>query len=154
MKAINLEYSHSYFSAHQDFINNKPDHGFSFQSVDQLKDVRFSTHLLTVQLFPRTCSNVFSWTQFLLEDDEDADVSECEQCVQLVKAMLTIDGADRITPKDILSHSFISRTSPPASPTTGSRGDDSQVDQLFSTGPLGEEVKTLKERDDGDVKIH
>lgn len=75
--------------------------------------------------------------------------------MQLVKAMLTIDGAERISPKEILSHSFIKRTSRQVSPTTGSWGDDvDQVDRLLSNGPLGEEVKTLNERDDGDVKIH
>ncbi|XP_075893723.1 homeodomain-interacting protein kinase 2-like isoform X2 [Nelusetta ayraudi] len=106
----------------KEFFNNKPSHGFSFQSVDQLKD-------------------------FLLEDDEDADVSECEQCVQLVKAMLTMDGAERISPKEILSHSFIIGTPRQESPTAASRGDDdSQVDRPS--------VKTLKESDDGDVKTH
>lgn len=63
--------------------------------------------------------------------------------------MLTLGGAERISPEEILSHSFINRTPRQLFPTAGSRGDDSQVDRL----PLGDEVKTANEKDDGDVKI-
>lgn len=141
--------------AHQEFLNHKPNHGFSFQSVDQLKDVRVDlaspAHRTAFYLIRP--DERFSF-QFLLEDDEDADTSECEQCVQLVKAMLTMDGAERISPKEILSHSFITRTPRQESPIKASRGDDSQTEWPSSVALCWEDAKTLKQSDDGDVKAH
>lgn len=127
--------------------------------MDQLKDVRVdrtSSSHRRASACEGLKNPLLSRAQFLLEDDEDADVSECEQCVALVKAMLTMDGVERISPEGILSHPFVNR-SPllqecPAA--AASRGDDSQLDRLSSVAPSWEEVRSLKEGDDGDVKTH
>ncbi|KAI3369730.1 hypothetical protein L3Q82_024397 [Scortum barcoo] len=50
-----------------------------------------------------------------LEEENGAEAEERDQCVELLKAMLTWDQKERITPKDILAHPFITRSAAAAS---------------------------------------
>ncbi|KAI3377522.1 hypothetical protein L3Q82_008435, partial [Scortum barcoo] len=50
-----------------------------------------------------------------LEEENAAEAEERDQCIELLKAMLTWDQKERITPKDILAHPFITRLAAAAS---------------------------------------
>ena len=44
-----------------------------------------------------------------LEGKNNAEAIEREQCVELLKAMLEIDPDERITPREVLTHPFITK---------------------------------------------
>ena len=47
------------------------------------------------------------------EEEKNKDEAvEREQCIELLKAMLTIDPNERITPSEVLAHPFITRDYP------------------------------------------
>ncbi|XP_035508669.1 homeodomain-interacting protein kinase 1-like [Morone saxatilis] len=76
------------------------------QPPDHLLDNRTKTKLY----FQRTKSN--SWRlKICLEWDNEAEDVEREQCVELLKAMLKMDAAERITPSEVLAHPFFAKRS-------------------------------------------
>ncbi|XP_059195898.1 homeodomain-interacting protein kinase 1-like [Centropristis striata] len=45
-----------------------------------------------------------------LEENNETEAEDREQCIELLKAMLTWDGKERITPDEILNHPFITKS--------------------------------------------
>ncbi|KAI3377524.1 hypothetical protein L3Q82_008425, partial [Scortum barcoo] len=64
--------------------------------------------------FKKTESNRWEF-RMRLEEENAAEAEERDQCIELLKAMLTWDQKERITPKDILAHPFITRLAAAAS---------------------------------------
>ena len=46
-----------------------------------------------------------------LEKDNKNEIEEREQCIELLKAMLRVDAKERITPRGVLAHPFITNGS-------------------------------------------
>ncbi|XP_030288454.1 homeodomain-interacting protein kinase 2-like isoform X3 [Sparus aurata] len=47
-----------------------------------------------------------------LEEDNKTEAVEREQCIELLKAMLAFDADERITPREVLTHPFITKVYP------------------------------------------
>ncbi|XP_030267322.1 dual specificity protein kinase YAK1-like isoform X4 [Sparus aurata] len=78
-----LKTSFEYFRCHLSSVNK--DH--NLQSLDDLKEIR-------------------------LEENNEAEATEREQCIELLKAMLKTDEDERITPREVLIHPFFTKVYP------------------------------------------
>ncbi|KAM8745400.1 homeodomain-interacting protein kinase 2-like isoform 2-T6 [Acanthopagrus schlegelii] len=67
--------------------HRRTEKSHEFQSLDDLKAMR-------------------------LEEDNTTEAVEREQCIELLKAMLAFDADERITPREVLTHPFISKVYP------------------------------------------
>lgn len=45
-----------------------------------------------------------------LEENKTSEADEMSECIDLLKAMLKWDAAERITPREVLAHPFITRS--------------------------------------------